>query len=119
MADKDVPVLTTHRVFRDDQNALRIEFRRLMLLEDLTFRKKIFHFDYEWIPARVVVRSVLRSHGQFAIYGSPAKLAGADLLRSAGEKTPRLAVDSHPGLPESIELRWHAACSGIPACITT
>ena len=38
----------------DDQNTLRVGERGPALLEDFHFREKIFHFDHERIPERVV-----------------------------------------------------------------
>src|SRR4051812_35087156 len=38
----------------DDQNSLRAGERGPTLLEDFHFREKIFHFDHERIPERVV-----------------------------------------------------------------
>jgi catalase len=57
-AGKDVPVLTTQQgtPISDDQNTLRIGPRGPALVEDLHFREKIFHFDHERIPERVVPR---------------------------------------------------------------
>ena len=59
VAGGDVPVLTTQQGIpvADDQNSLRIGRRGLTALEDFHFREKIFHFDHERIPERVV-------HGQ-------------------------------------------------------
>ena len=38
----------------DDQNSLQAGARGPTLLEDFHFREKIFHFDHERIPERVV-----------------------------------------------------------------
>jgi catalase len=38
----------------DDQNSLRAGVRGPALLEDFHFREKLFHFDHERIPERVV-----------------------------------------------------------------
>src|SRR4051794_36040920 len=48
--------LTTQQgiVISDDQNTLRSGERGPAALEDFHFREKIFHFDHERIPERVV-----------------------------------------------------------------
>ncbi len=38
----------------DDQNSLRAGPRGPLLMEDFHFREKLFHFDHERIPERVV-----------------------------------------------------------------
>jgi len=50
------PVLTTRQgvAVSDDQNSLRAGRRGPTLLEDFHLREKIFHFDHERIPERVV-----------------------------------------------------------------
>jgi catalase len=50
------PPLTTQQgvVVGDDQNTLRAGERGPGLLEDFHLREKIFHFDHERIPERVV-----------------------------------------------------------------
>jgi catalase len=50
------PRLTTQQgtVVSDDQNTLRAGERGPSVLEDFHFREKIFHFDHERIPERVV-----------------------------------------------------------------
>ena len=56
VADGTRPRLTTQQgvVVGDDQNTLRAGERGPALLEDFHFREKIFHFDHERIPERVV-----------------------------------------------------------------
>jgi catalase len=89
-AGKDVPVLTTQQgvPISDDQNTLRIGPRGAALLEDLHFREKIFHFDHERIPERVVHARGFGAHGYFETYESLAEVTSADLFQRAGEKTP-------------------------------
>jgi catalase len=89
-AGKDVPVLTTQQgvPVSDDQNTLRIGLRGPALLEDLHFREKIFHFDHERIPERVVHARGFGAHGYFENYESLAELTRADLFQRPGEKTP-------------------------------
>ena len=72
----------------DDQNSLRVGARGPTLLEDFHFREKIFHFDHERIPERVVHARGYGAHGYFENYGSLADVTRADLFQRAGEKTP-------------------------------
>ena len=89
-AGKDVPVLTTQQGIpvSDDQNSLRIGPRGPGALEDFHFREKIFHFDHERIPERVVHARGYGAHGYFENYESLADITSADLFQRAGEKTP-------------------------------
>ena len=90
VADGDVPVLTTAQggPVSDDHNALKIGPRGPTLLEDFHFREKIFHFDHERIPERVVHARGYGAHGFFENYKPLAKYTRADLFQRAGEKTP-------------------------------
>ena len=69
-AGGDVPQLTTQQGIpvSDDQNALRIGSRGPSALEDFHFREKIFHFDHERIPERVVHARGFGAHGYFENY---------------------------------------------------
>jgi len=89
-AGNDVPVLTTQQgvPISDDQNTLRLGARGPALLEDLHFREKIFHFDHERIPERVVHARGFGAHGYFENYEPLPELTRADLFQRAGEKTP-------------------------------
>src|SRR5688572_497279 len=72
----------------DDQNSLRIGARGPALLEDFHFREKLFHFDHERIPERVVHARGFGAHGFFETYDSLAEITSADLFQRAGELTP-------------------------------
>nr|WP_303652719.1 catalase [Paludisphaera mucosa] len=72
----------------DDQNSLKAGARGPTLLEDFHLREKIFHFDHERIPERVVHARGFGAHGYFENYGPLADLTRADLFQRAGEKTP-------------------------------
>jgi len=89
-AEGDTPVLTTAQggPVSDDQNTLRIGERGPSLIEDFHFREKIFHFDHERIPERVVHARGYGAHGTFETYDSLAKYTRADIFQRAGEKTP-------------------------------
>ena len=89
-ATEDVPELTTQQGIpvADDQNSLKIGSRGPTLLEDFHFREKIFHFDHERIPERVVHARGFGAHGYFENYRSLENLTRADLFQRAGEKTP-------------------------------
>ena len=72
----------------DDQNSLKIGPRGPTLIEDFHFREKIFHFDHERIPERVVHARGYAAHGFFENYKPLSKYTRADLFQRAGEKTP-------------------------------
>src|SRR5450631_3723955 len=86
----NVPVLTTAQggPVADDQNSLKIGPRGPTLLEDFHFREKIFHFDHERIPERVVHARGYGAHGFFENYKPLSKYTRADLFQRAGERTP-------------------------------
>lgn len=75
----------------DDQNSLRAGARGPTLLEDQVMREKIFHFDHERIPERVVHARGVGAHGYFENYECLAELTGADLFQRPGEQTPVFA----------------------------
>jgi catalase len=72
----------------DDQNSLRIGPRGPATLEDFHLREKIFHFDHERIPERVVHARGFGAHGYFENHESLAGITSADLFQRPGEKTP-------------------------------
>lgn len=86
----DVPTLTTAQgaPVADDQNTLKVGARGPSLIEDSHFREKIFHFDHERIPERVVHARGYGAHGYFETYESLAEFTRADIFQRAGEKTP-------------------------------
>jgi catalase len=90
IAQGDTPVLTTQQgvAVADDQNTLRIGERGPALLEDFHFREKIFHFDHERIPERVVHARGFGVHGFFELTQSLADITRADLFQRVGERTP-------------------------------
>lgn len=90
IAEKDIPVLTTQQGMpvSDDQNTLKAGNRGPSLLEDMHFREKLFHFDHERIPERVVHARGFGAHGFFETYDSLADITSADIFQRKGEKTP-------------------------------
>lgn len=86
----DAPVMTTAQggPVADDQNSLRIGARGPLAMDDFHFREKIFHFDHERIPERVVHARGYGAHGYFETYDSLAAYTKADLFQRKGEKTP-------------------------------
>jgi catalase len=89
-AGGQTPALTTQQgvPVSDDQNSLKVGARGPTLLEDFHFREKLFHFDHERIPERVVHARGYGAHGFFENYGSLADVTRADLFQRKGEKTP-------------------------------
>lgn len=85
-----IPILTTAQgtAISDDQNSLRLGAKGPTLLEDFNFREKIFHFDHERIPERVVHARGYGAHGYFENYRSLAEYTSADLFQREKEKTP-------------------------------
>lgn len=90
VAEGDAPALTTAQggPVADDHNTLKIGARGPSLIEDFHFREKIFHFDHERIPERVVHARGYGAHGFFETYDSLAQYTRADIFQRAGEKTP-------------------------------
>ena len=82
--------LTTNHgmIISDDHNSLRAGARGPILLEDFVLREKIFHFDHERIPERVVHARGLAAHGFFELTESLASLTSADVLSETGVKVP-------------------------------
>src|SRR5512140_124154 len=85
-----VPVLTTQQgtPVSDDQNSLRLGARGPAALEDFHFREKIFHFDHERIPERVVHARGFGAHGYFQVYQPLADLSCAAFLNDPSIQTP-------------------------------
>ena len=84
------PVLTTNHgmPIGDDHNSLRAGPRGPTLLEDFVLREKIFHFDHERIPERVVHARGLAAHGHFELTDSLSDYTTAKILTEVGERTP-------------------------------
>ena len=84
------PRLTTQQgtVVSDDQNTLRVGERGPSALEDFHFREKIFHFDHERIPERVVHARGYGAHGYFENYEPLTGITRADPFSEAGLRTP-------------------------------
>lgn len=86
----DLPTMTTELgcPVSDNQNSLKAGTRGPTLIEDFAAREKIFHFDHERIPERVVHARGYGVHGYFENYKSLGNVTKADLFQRAGEKTP-------------------------------
>jgi catalase len=72
----------------DAQNSLRVGTRGPVTLSDFQLREKIFAFDHERIPERVVHARGYGAHGYFETYESAADITSADIFARAGERTP-------------------------------
>ncbi len=90
IAGGDVALLTTaHGVpVADDQNSLKQGSRGPTLVEDFHFREKIFHFDHERIPERVVHARGYGAHGYFELTQSLSDVTRADVFQRVGERVP-------------------------------
>ncbi len=71
----------------DDQNTLTAGERGPQLLSDFVMREKIFHFDHERIPERVVHARGFGVKGFFEPYESLSDITSADLFQRPGERT--------------------------------
>ena len=88
--DGEIETLTTQQGIpvSDDQNSLRAGARGPALLEDFHLREKLFHFDHERIPERVVHARGYGAHGFFELTKSLADVTSADIFQRVGERTP-------------------------------
>ncbi|MEN9931955.1 MAG: hypothetical protein RIS17_528 [Pseudomonadota bacterium] len=75
-------------VISDDQNSLKAGPRGPVLLEDFVLREKIFHFDHERIPERVVHARGFGAHGHFELTRSLERHTRARVLSKTGERVP-------------------------------
>ncbi|MGF7147349.1 catalase [Sphingomonas zeicaulis] len=89
-AGGDVATLTSQQgvPVADNQNSLKFGPRGPTLIEDFHFREKIFHFDHERIPERVVHARGYGAHGFFELTESLADITRADIFQRVGERTP-------------------------------
>ena len=71
----------------DDQNSLKAGARGPALLEDFVLREKIFHFDHERIPERVVHARGYGVHGYFELTEAIPELSSAVIFNEVGVKT--------------------------------
>ena len=70
----------------DNQNTLKAGDRGPALLEDFHFREKMFHFDHERIPERVVHARGYGARGYFETTDAIPELTSAHLLQKEGRK---------------------------------
>ncbi|MHB8255012.1 MAG: catalase [Acidiferrobacter sp.] len=89
VASGEHPPLTTNQglIIADNQNSLKTNPYGPTLLEDFILREKVFHFDHERIPERVVHARGTGMHGYFELTHSLAKYTTAKILTEVGEKT--------------------------------
>jgi len=86
----DEDTLTTQQGMpvADNQNSLKSHARGATMLEDQIMREKIFHFDHERIPERVVHARGYGVKGYFELTKAIPELSSADIFQREGEKTP-------------------------------
>ena len=75
-------------VVADNQNSLKAGARGPILLEDFLLREKIFHFDHERIPERVVHARGTGAHGNFVCTREISNLTIAAPFQQVGKETP-------------------------------
>ena len=82
---------TNHGVpVSDNQNSLKSGARGPTLLEDFVLREKIFHFDHERIPERIVHARGSGAHGYFEATDDISDISKAAVF-TKGEKTELFA----------------------------
>lgn len=88
-ADANGDRLTTAQgvVIADNQNSLRAGAPGPTLLEDFALREKIFHFDHERIPERVVHARGYGAHGTFTCTRAMPDVTRAAPFAAAGKTT--------------------------------
>jgi catalase len=83
------PLTTNHGVpISDNQNSLKAGSRGPTLLEDFVLREKIFHFDHERIPERIVHARGSGAHGYFECTAPIPQLSRASLFQTKGANVP-------------------------------
>ncbi|RYE04542.1 MAG: catalase [Sphingomonadales bacterium] len=86
-ASGDAVLTTNHGVpVSDNQNSLKSGARGPTLLEDFVLREKIFHFDHERIPERIVHARGSGAHGVFEATDDISDISKAAVF-TKGEKT--------------------------------
>jgi catalase len=90
IAGPDDDVMTTQQgvPVSDDQNSLTLGDRGPLLMDDFHYREKMFHFDHERIPERVVHARGFGVHGTFTLTESLEDFTVAKVLTEVGESTP-------------------------------
>ncbi len=72
----------------DDQNSLKVGERGPTLMNDFVLREKVFHFDHERIPERVVHARGFGAHGFFENFEGLSDLTRAEPFQRRGQRTP-------------------------------
>ncbi|WP_323008564.1 catalase [Paracoccus sp. (in: a-proteobacteria)] len=90
IARGDTSAMTTNfgAPLSDNENSLKAGDRGPTLLEDFILREKIFHFDHERIPERIVHARGSAAHGYFECTDPIPELSRASLFAEKGKKTP-------------------------------
>ncbi|AGT11018.1 catalase [Paracoccus aminophilus] len=93
IAKRGTDVMTTNFgvPISDNENSLKAGKRGPTLLEDFVLREKIFHFDHERIPERIVHARGSAAHGYFECTDPIPELSRASLFAKKGKKTPVFA----------------------------
>jgi catalase len=72
----------------DNQNSLKAGPRGPVLIEDQFLREKLFHFDHERIPERVVHARGYGAHGYFETTDPIPQFTRAAPFQTVGQRTP-------------------------------
>ena len=90
--DAEAHLTTNHGTrISDNQNSLKSSPRGPVLLEDFVLREKIFHFDHERIPERIVHARGSAAHGTFTCTKAIPGLTRAAPFQEKGKETPVFA----------------------------
>jgi catalase len=119
IAGNGVATLTTQQGIpvADDQNSLKQGPRGPILMEDHHYREKIFHFDHERIPERVVHARGYGAHGFFELTESLADITRADVFQRVGERVPAFVrFSTVAGSKGSFD--WRAMSAALPSSST-
>ncbi|MCW1917497.1 catalase [Rhodobacter sp. KR11] len=88
----DTPFTTDHgRPIPTLHSSLRAGARGPVLMEDFLLREKLFHFDHERIPERIVHARGTGAHGVFECVRAIPELTSAGLFQKAGTQVPVFA----------------------------
>lgn len=97
----------------DDQNSLKAGARGPTLMEDHILREKLFHFDHERIPERVVHARGFGAHGYFETTDTLEDITCADIFQRKG-KEPRRLFDSPPLRAAKVQPIWPEMFAALP-----
>ena len=107
---------TNHGVpISDNQNSLKAGARGPTLLEDFVLREKIFHFDHERIPERIVHARGSAAHGYFEATDDISDRAACTRRSTDGSIAARARVVSRGTVRPRVLRGFFSASEGAEA----